>query len=93
LKRKNREDLAKEILAYFIRNPQCVDDLKGITNWRLLDQMIHRAVNDTSDALEWLVAKGYLETSAPTGADRIFKLNAKKREAALLFLKKTELDQ
>jgi hypothetical protein len=92
LKKQNREELAREILAYFLRNPQCIDDLKGIANWRLLDQMIHRAVHDTSDALEWLVAEGYLATEAPTGADRIFRLNEEKRDEAFSFVKENESD-
>lgn len=87
MKKKNREELAREILAYFLRNPQCVDDLKGIANWRLLDQMIHRAVHDTSEAVEWLVSKGYLDASTPTGADRIFRLNEDKRDEARHFVK------
>jgi hypothetical protein len=90
LKKQNREELAREILAYFLRNPQCVDDLMGIANWRLLDQMIHRAVHDTSDAVEWLVTRGYLDASAPTGADRIFRLNEDKRDEALLFVEENE---
>ena len=90
LNKKNREELAREILAYFLRNPQCVDDLKGIAKLRLIDEMIHRAVRETSEAIEWLVAKGYLEASAPTGADRIFRLNKKKRDQARHFVKETE---
>jgi hypothetical protein len=90
LTKKNREELAREILAYFLRNPQCVDDLKGIAKLRLLDEMIHRAVRDTSEALEWLVSKGYLEASEPSGTDRVFRLNEEKRDEALLFVKENE---
>lgn len=90
LKKQNREELAREILAYFLRNPQCVDDLKGIADWRLLDQMIHRAVHDTSEAVDWLVSRGYLDASAPTGTDRIFRLNEDKRDQALQFVKENE---
>jgi hypothetical protein len=92
LKKKNREELAREILAYFLRNPQCVDDLKGIANWRLLDEMIHRAVHDTNEAVEWLVSKGYLDASAPAGTKRIFRLNQKKRAKAMHFVKETKPD-
>lgn len=92
LKKKNREELAREILAYFLRNPQCVDDLKGIANWRLLDQMIHRAVHDTGEAVDWLVSKGYLDANVPAGADRIFRLNKKKRDQARHFVKEAELE-
>lgn len=92
LNKKNREELAREILAYFLRNPQCVDDLKGIANLRLLDEMIHRAVRDTSEAIEWLVAKGYLDASEPTGTERIYRLNEEKLDEAVLFVKENELE-
>ena len=90
LSKKNREELARQILSYFLRNPQCVDDLKGITKLRLLDELIHRAVRDTSEAIEWLVAKGYLDATEPTGTERIFRLNEEKRDEALLFVKENE---
>ena len=87
-KPQNRQELAREILAYFLRNPEGADDLKGVTNWRLLDQMIHHALEETSDALEWLVSQGYLATDSTTGSERIFRLNTEKREDALEFLRK-----
>lgn len=85
------ENLAKDILAYFLRNPQSADDLQGITRWRLLDQMIHQALQDTRAALDLLVHQGYLTTESTTGSDPIFRLNTEKRNEALSFVKdKTE---
>jgi hypothetical protein len=80
------ENLAREILAYFLRNPQCADDLHGITRWRLLDQMIHNALHDTRDALDLLVSLGYLNKESITGADPIFRLNAHRQTEALTFV-------
>lgn len=79
------ENLAREILAYFLRNPQCADDLGGITRWRLLDQMIHHALQDTRAALELLVEQGYLRRES-TGSDPIFRLNTERRDEALNFV-------
>jgi hypothetical protein len=85
------ENLAREILAYFLRNPQCADDLGGITRWRLLDQMIHHALQDTRAALELLVEQGYLTRESTTGSDPIFRLNTERRDEALSFVEdKTE---
>ena len=80
------ENLAREILAYFLRNPQCADDLHGITRWRLLDQMIHHALHDTRAALDLLVTLGYLNKEAITGADPIFRLNTYRQTEALTFV-------
>lgn len=80
------ENLAKEILAYFLRNPQCADDLHGITRWRLLDQMIHHALQDTRAALDLLVQQGYLKTESTTSSDPIFRLNAERKDEALSFV-------
>jgi len=80
------ENLAREILAYFLRNPQCADDLHGITRWRLLDQMIHHALHDTRAALDLLVRLGYLNKESITGADPIFRLNTDRQSDALTFV-------
>ena len=80
------ENLAREILAYFLQNPQCADDLHGITRWRLLDQMIHHALHDTRAALDLLVDEGYLTKESITGSDPIFRLNADRQTDALSFV-------
>jgi hypothetical protein len=65
----------REILSYFMRNPQAADSLEGIAKWRLLDEVIYRKVDETSAALSWLVERGFLfETTSP-GAGAIFSLN------------------
>jgi hypothetical protein len=87
------ENLAKEILAYFLRNPQSADDLHGITRWRLLDQMIHHALHDTRAALDLLVEQGYLKTESTTGSGQIFRLNAERQNEALTFVKDTTDDE
>jgi hypothetical protein len=89
-KPQSRQELAREVLAYFLRNPKGADDLKGITKWRLLDQVIHRALEETSDALEWLVSEGYLAVESTAGSERIFRLNKEKREEAVHFMSGNE---
>ena len=80
------ENLAREILAYFLRNPQSADDLHGITRWRLLDQMIHHALHDTRAALDLLVQEGFLTKESITGSDPIFRLNSERQTDALSFV-------
>jgi hypothetical protein len=77
---------AKQILAYFLRNPAAADSLEGIARWRLLEEAIHRNVFETEEALAWLVAQGYLVEFVHAHAGRLFRLNVeKKTEAVTMF--------
>lgn len=76
---------AREILHYFIRNPRAADSLEGIVRWRLLDEVVHRKVEETRRALDLLVKQGFLlETTAP-GRAEIFSLNSEKLGEAKKF--------
>jgi len=79
------EDIAKDILSYFLDNPQAADDLEGVARWRLLRQTIHRDVEETSQALDWLVQRGLL-AKVPTGGSAIFRLRAEQRAEATAFV-------
>ncbi|HEV2956309.1 MAG TPA: hypothetical protein VGY55_11570 [Pirellulales bacterium] len=77
-----RREVAKEILTYFLRNADAVDDLEGIVRFRLLDQGIERRVSDASEALAWLVSAGLLDRTIRPGTAAIFSLNRARREQA-----------
>jgi hypothetical protein len=78
--------MAKEILAYFVRNPQAADSLEGMARWRLMDEFIRRTVDETQSALCWLVAEGYLLKFVSPATDATFSLNLARIEAARQFL-------
>jgi hypothetical protein len=77
---------AKEILNYFVRNPRAADSVEGVARWRLLDQTIHRTIDETHQALEWLVAEGFLCQATTAGSGTIFTLNAERQAQARRFL-------
>jgi hypothetical protein len=87
------EDIAKDILSYFLRNPQAADDLEGVARWRLLNQTIHRDVEETSVALDWLVQRGFLDRVSRAGSGNIFHLAPEHRQAAESFLGESESEQ
>ena len=89
-KRHTKKGLSRDILKYFLRNPQAADTLEGVANWRLLDEVIYYVVKDTSEALEWLVSQGYLVKDSSIGSNDIFQLNPQKRKDALQFIKQPE---
>jgi len=81
---KDTKLAAKEILSYFMRNPRAADTLEGIARWRLLDEVVHRKVEETRRALSWLVKRGFVIESSSPGAAQIFRLNPEKIAEAKL---------
>lgn len=79
-------DLVKQVLSYFVRNPNAADSLEGITRWRLLEEQIHRSLQETQVALSWLVEQGFLDEVKPAGATPIFRLNPERRADAVSFV-------
>lgn len=86
MQRRMVEDIAKDILSYFLRNPKAADDLEGIARWRLLNQTIHRDVEETRQALDWLVHHEFLNRVSRTGTGSLFHLRLEHRAAAEAFL-------
>jgi hypothetical protein len=78
--------MAREILRYFVRNPQAADSLEGVARWRLMDEVIRRKLDETEAGLQWLVAQGYLTSSVAPGGAVTFSLNAARAEEAERFL-------
>jgi hypothetical protein len=84
------EEIARDILSYFLRNPQTADDLEGIARWRLMSETIRRNVEDTHRALEWLAEQGFLMRDTTVGVGPIFRLNSVNRVRAETFLAQLE---
>jgi hypothetical protein len=87
-KDKSREAVAREVLDYFLRNPEAADTLTGIARWRLLEEAVQQSVVRTEIALQWLLDQGYLLQVQKKGAEGIFQLNPERRRDAELFLER-----
>jgi hypothetical protein len=83
---ESREDIARQILSYFLRNPKAADSFDGIARWRLLEDIARRSVTATEDALTWLIEEGYLQQEALPGSKSLFRLNSNMREEAEQFV-------
>src|SRR5262249_45091146 len=55
---ENITDIAAQIMAHMLRNPDAVDGLEGLSRFRLLEQRIQQSVANTEEALHWLVSMG-----------------------------------
>lgn len=73
------ENVAKEILSYFLHHPEAADSLEGIARWRLLAQRVEQTVSETQVALQWLVSEGYLEEIRTAASEPVFMLNRTNR--------------
>ena len=76
------QEVAGDILKYFLCNPAAADNLEGMARWRLLSETIQRSVQQTSQALEWLVRRGFLLKLDTGGSGPVFCLNLEKRAEA-----------
>lgn len=86
---------AREILEYYLANPRTADTLDGIAEWRLLEDLVHRRVEETDAALHWLVTRGYLRrVIASMAAPPLYRLNADRvDDAAQLVREATPSDK
>jgi len=69
---------AREIIRYFMQHPQASDDLEGIARWRLLQQRVHRQVEEVQSALALLVNLKLLNEQDTPTAGRRYSLNPAK---------------
>ena len=70
-------EIAEQILAYFLRHRDAADTIEGIARWRLLEERVHRNVDETQEAIKWLVAERLLVEESMRGAQSVFRLNPK----------------
>jgi hypothetical protein len=80
-------EMAREILRYFLRNPQAADSFEGVARWRLIEEVVRRRVEGTHKALGWLVRHGFLREVSTAGTVAIFRLNPERQAEAERFLK------
>jgi hypothetical protein len=78
--------VVKDILRYFLRNPEAVDSLTEIARWRLMQETVRRCVEDTQTAMEWLIEEGYMREETRVGTESLFLLNPERRADAQAFM-------
>jgi hypothetical protein len=78
----SREEIAKEILGFFLRSPNVVDSFSGIVRWRLLEDAVDRSVASAEVGLSWLIQNEFLIEEKIAGSQSVYRLNPEKREEA-----------
>ena len=76
---KNRESqIMYEILAYLTENPDAGDTMEGIVEWWLLEQTIKRETEKVKDALDELVARGFITERKGRSSLTYYRINRRK---------------
>jgi hypothetical protein len=73
---------ARDILRYYVGHPGMTDTLEGIAGWRLVDEIVRQYVGEVERAVQWLVARGYLEQRTSAASPPLYRLNPGMRDAA-----------
>ncbi len=83
-------ELSRDVLSYFVRNPQAADSLEGVARWRLLDETVRRRVIATHEALVWLVERGVLQQHQGPGHEPVFSLDPARADEAKRLLEELQ---
>lgn len=75
-------EMARDVLSYFLRNPEAADSLEGVARWRLLEEVLHRSLAQVEHAVRWLVRQGLLVRDDRAGAGALYRLNVARRDDA-----------
>jgi hypothetical protein len=80
----------REILRYLIDHPDAKDTIQGILLWWLPGDLAIWEEEDLREALELLVAKGWLTQRQTTPSQKIYGMNTEKLEEIKAFLRGLE---
>lgn len=78
-----RNEVITEILRYVVAHPRAKDTIKGIEKWWLSENIGREGKRKITEALDLLVAKGWLIARCSPRSETIYSLN----ESGLLEIK------
>ncbi len=76
----------RHVLQYLIAHPDAKDTVQGILLWWLPVDAIERGEEEVQEALDTLVAQGWLTQRQTTTAQTLYGLNQEKLEEIQQFL-------
>lgn len=80
----------QHILRYLIKYPDAKDTTKGILRWWFPRGGVGRAEEDVQEALDTLVARGWLTQRQTITSQKLYGMNKEKLEEIKLFLRELE---
>ena len=83
---RDRIETAREILRYFVRHPDAKDTVEGIANWWFGNRQAGRSVEEVTDSLHLLLAKGLVIERQAAALRPYYQVNPTKRTEIASFL-------
>ena len=80
----------RHVLQYMVDHPDAKDTMQGIVRWWLPGGIAAWAEESVQDALDALVARGWLTQRQTTTSQQLYGVNKEKLEEIRLFLLKLE---
>jgi hypothetical protein len=83
---REKEEIARSILGYLVRNPDAQDTLPGIIEWWLLDHHIRTRTAEVKEVIDQLVADRLILKRRGTDSQTHYRINPRQhsRVAALI---------
>ena len=75
-----KEEIAREILAYLAQNPDAQDTLPGVIEWWLLDQRIRTRTAQVREVIDQLVADGLILARKGRDSQIHYRVNRRKHK-------------
>ena len=88
---KTEHEIAYIILKYLARHPLSKDTLQGLADWWIMKEQVDYAVEQVSNALEFLVSKDLIIEKRDQYQDKYYQLNTSKAEEIRLILTGDEI--
>jgi len=79
MSKERRAQVSRAILNYLLEHPDAQDTLMGIAEWWLLDEKTKAGLAIVKDALDQLVANGFvIERQAPDLQTHYYRINRRR---------------
>lgn len=88
---ERKSEIVRHILDYFLRNPNAADTAEGISKWRLASDRAQYTIEDTHEAIAWLLSQGLLEEVPSAYVSGVYRLSVHSAEEATKFLRQNTL--
>ena len=85
-----REMLIRCLLWYVLQHPDAKDTLQGILQWWLPRDRVERGEKEVQEALDELVARGWLTRRQPPPSQTLYGVNREKLEEIEAFVREPE---
>jgi len=86
-----KEEIARAILGYLVRNPKAQDTLPGIIEWWLLDHQIRTRTAEIKRVVDDLVSEKLILRSRGSDFQHHYRINPRKQRRIAALIEESQL--